>query len=95
VRRSELKHIIPFIHDVDFIVNSSLPYELPAMKAKLFHYFPKFLEEFRGDPARQDAFLRAQRVHDLLASVEEWKDESVFAPRALIREFIGGSEYKY
>ncbi|MCU0723423.1 MAG: ATP cone domain-containing protein [Planctomycetes bacterium] len=95
VRRSELKHIIPFIHDADFIVNSALPYELPALKARLFPHFPRFLEEFRGDAARQDAFLRAQRVHDLLASVDEWRDDSVFAPKSLIREFIGGSAYKY
>ena len=95
VRRSELKHIIPFLHDVDFIVNSALPYELPALKAKLFAHFPRFLEEFRNDPANQDAFLRARRVHDLLAAVEPWTDDSVFPPKALIREFIGGSAYRY
>ncbi len=95
VRRSELKHIIPFIHDVDFIVNSALPFELPVMKNKLFHHFPRFLEEFKEDPSKQDAYLRARRVHEMLEAVEEVSDPSPIPGDSLLREFIGGSSYRY
>jgi len=43
VRRAELKHIIPFIRDADYIVNGSLPYELPYHKKYSFQQFPGFL----------------------------------------------------
>ena len=95
VRRSELKHIIPFIHDVDYVINSYLAYELPVMKNLLFHNFPAYLRDFRDDPARQDAYVRAVRVHELLSQIDEVRDHTGIGGRALIREFIGGSEYRY
>ncbi|MGE4490208.1 MAG: ATP cone domain-containing protein, partial [Kiritimatiellales bacterium] len=39
VRKSELQHIIPYNSTVDFLVNSSMPYEIPILKHKLFRYF--------------------------------------------------------
>ncbi|MHC4599875.1 MAG: uridine kinase family protein [Planctomycetota bacterium] len=95
VRRSETKHIIPFIHDVDFIVNSALPYELPVLKDRLAGHFPGFLVEFADDPAKQDAYIRARRVAGLLDSVDEVADDSCIPSDSLLREFIGGSTYKY
>ncbi len=95
VRRSEIQHIIPFVGTVDHIVDGSLPYELPVYKKHLFHYFPEFVKEYREDPKRQDAYIRAKRVHDMLAAFTQWDDESVIPKDALIREYIGGSIYKY
>jgi uridine kinase len=95
VRRSETKHILPFIHDVDFIVNSALPYELPVLKNRLYGHFPGFLVEFTGDPAKQDAYIRARRVASLLEAVDEVADDSCVPPDSLLREFIGGSTYEY
>jgi len=93
VRRSELKNIIPFIGGVDFIVNTALPYELPILKARLSGYFPKAVKALRGDPKRQDAYIRACRLNDFLAPLTEVADDSIVPAGSLLREFIGGSRY--
>ena len=95
VRRSELQHIVPFIETVDHIVNSALPYELAIYRHKLFHFFPEFVKNYKDDPLRFDAYVRAKRVHDLLKSINPWEDLSVISDTSLIREFVGGSKYKY
>lgn len=95
VRRSEIQHIIPFLGTVDHIIDGSLAYELPIYKKHLFAHFPDFVKDYREDPKRQDAYIRAKRVHDLLESFKTWEDEEVVPKDALIREYIGGSIYKY
>lgn len=95
VRASELKHIIPFIGSADFVLNSALPYELPVLKARLMKYFPEALARFRDDPKRQDAYLRARRVHDFLEPITPVEDVSAIPATSLMREFIGGSAYEY
>jgi uridine kinase len=95
VRRSELKYIIPFIGEVDFIVNTALPFELPLLKARLWEYLPQAMTQFQADPRRQDAYVRAKRVHDLLAPLEAVAQDSMVPPTSLLREFIGGSQYSY
>lgn len=93
VRRSEMKHIIPFVHDVDFVVNSSLPYELPVLGSLLHRSVAGLAEAFRDDPRHRDAFLRARRLDDLLSCVEKVSDHGVVPADSLLREFIGGSAY--
>ncbi|MCK4271916.1 response regulator SirA, partial [bacterium] len=93
VRRSELKHIIPYIQEADFILNGALPYELPILKKHLFSYFPGFIERWKDNPRRQDALIRAQRVYELLVAIEEVEDDSCVPDDSLFREFIGGSIY--
>ncbi|MCX6996351.1 MAG: ATP cone domain-containing protein [Kiritimatiellaeota bacterium] len=95
VRRSELKYIIPFIGSVDLLVNSALPYEMPILKARLFPFLPEALQRYQGDAQRQDAYLRARRVFELLQPLTAVADEAVVPPRSLLREFIGGSAYIY
>jgi uridine kinase len=95
VRRSELKHIIPFIGNVDYLVNSALPFEVPILKHRLFKFFPEALTCYRDDAKRQDAYLRAKRVHDLLDQVTDVEDDSCVPPDSLLREFTGGSAYRY
>jgi len=95
VRRSELRHIIPFIGNVDYVVNSALPYELPILKARLFKFFPEALQKFRDDAKRQDAFIRAKRVCEFLEPLTAVTDDSIVPRNALLREFIAGSEYHY
>jgi uridine kinase len=94
VRRSELKHIIPFITDADYVLNGALPYELPFHKKHSYQYFPRFIREWAGDPKRRDAYIRADRIYRLLTQVESYEDESSVPPDSLLREFIGGSIYK-
>ena len=95
VRKSELQYIIPFIGNVDFVVNSAMPYEFPVLKNKLFHFFPEAIERYRKDFKRQDAYLRAQRVMQFLEPLRTDIDESCIPSNALFREFIGGSDYAY
>jgi len=95
VRRSELKYIIPFIAHADFVLNTALPYELPVLKARLWDTIPEAMERFHQDPHRQDAYVRAKRIHDLLAPIEAVSDDSIVPRNSLLREFIGGSAYQY
>ena len=95
VRRSELRHIIPFIGAVDYVVNSALPYELPLLKARLFPFLPEAMARFRDDAKRQDAFIRAKRLAEFLEPLTAVADDSGVPPTALLREFIGGSAYTY
>ncbi|RLC62636.1 MAG: response regulator SirA [Chloroflexota bacterium] len=95
VRSSELRNIIPYINTTDYIVNSGLPYELPIMRARLFHHFEKWVEQYKDDPLREDAQMRAERVYNLLKPVTPVEDDSAIPPDSLLREFIGGSCYEY
>ena len=95
VRRSELRNIIPFIGTVDYLVNSAMPFELPILKARLFKYFPPAIEKFKNEPKRQDAYVRAKRVYETLKDLTPVEDDSPVPKTSLLREFIGGSTYKY
>ena len=93
VRRSELKHIIPYQASADCQVNGALAYELPFLKLHLMGYFKPFLEQWRGDDKRLDGYIRARRIHDLLESIEDVDDDSMVPDTSLLREFIGGGAY--
>ena len=95
VRKSEMRNIIPYIDTTDYIVNSGLPYELPVMRARMIEHFARWVDLYRDDPLREDAFQRAERVHRLLQAVTPVGDESAIPPDSLLREFIGGSCYTY
>ncbi|MDH3404259.1 MAG: ATP cone domain-containing protein, partial [Acidobacteriota bacterium] len=93
VRRSELKHIIPWQASADVHVNGALAYELPFLKLHLFAHLSPFLEKYRGDEKRLDGYLRAGRVHRLLAAIADVEDDSAVPATSLLREFIGGGSY--
>jgi uridine kinase len=95
VRRSELKNIIPYIKQTDCIVNSALPYELPLLKPRLFSYISKAIHSYSEDPKRLDAHIRANRVYELLKNIKSVRDDSFIPSDSLLREFIGGSRYRY
>lgn len=95
VRSSELLNIIPHINSADYVVNSALPYELPVMRARLFDHFAQWVDDYRDDPYRQDAYNRACRVYELLKRIRPVEDESAIPSTSLLREFIGGSAYEY
>lgn len=95
VRSSELRHIVPYVNSCDYIVNGALPYELPIWAARMKETFSTWLDAYTHIPARRDAHERSHRVHALLESVTPWTDEGVVPGKALLREFIGGSEYDY
>jgi len=92
VRSGEMKNIIPYSSSADFVINSAMPYELPLYKSKLFESFVEWVEKYKDDPLRQDAFMRASRVHSLLETVISESDDSTVPKNSVIREFIGGLE---
>ncbi|MCD6123147.1 MAG: hypothetical protein J7K04_15020 [Spirochaetales bacterium] len=95
VRRSELRYIISRLRDANAIVNSFLPYELPVMKKRIGALFPGFVEKYKNNPERDDAFTRAERVLRLFKEIPQWNNEDAIPQDSLLREFIGGSIYKY
>lgn len=95
VRDAELKYIVPFIHEADFIFNGSLPYELPVHKKYLWRFLEQIHNAYKDDPKRYDAYIRARRVYELLSYVTALDDDNCIPKKSLMREYIGGSEYKY
>jgi uridine kinase len=91
VRTSELRHIIPYIGTTDYIINSSMPYEISLYKPKLLKNFIEWEKIYKDDPLRQDAFERASRVRNMLEDVEGVDDDSPVPSDSVLREFIGGS----
>jgi len=95
VRASELRNIVPFISTTDFIINSGMAYELCLYRPKLLESFKQWTVDYTDDPLRPDAFLRASRVGQLLEEVVPVEDDSSVPQESVLREFIGGSNFKY
>jgi len=96
VRRSEMRYIVPELRRAHALVNTFLPYELPVMKGRIEAELGPLLKEFRaaGDDL-QEALERASRVQAMFDELRAVTDESVIPGRSLLREFIGGSQYRY
>ena len=95
VRSGEMRHIIPNNIYADFIINSAMPYELSIYKARLFSSFKQWIDKFKSDPLREDAYERAQRAYKMLSEFPALEDDSFVPSDSVIREFIGGSSLKY
>jgi uridine kinase len=97
VRSSEMRNIIPYANNTDFIINGALSYELPVMRRRLLDQFRQWVRDYEGDPLRIDAQTRAKRVFELLMAVApiEARDENAIPPTSHFREFIGGGSYEY
>ncbi|MCF7807403.1 MAG: response regulator SirA [Candidatus Marinimicrobia bacterium] len=93
VRNAELRNILPYVNMADYIINGAVPYELPVMRNRLFDHFKEWEAEFRDDPKRVDAYLRASRVRAMLEDISPVTDESPIPETSHFREFIGGSIY--
>jgi len=87
VRRSEKKHIIPYLGDADFVLNGSFPYEIPLYRERLFKYFGEYLERAEST---DDGRERATRIRGFLAQVEGLGDRKSIPAHSIVREFIGG-----
>jgi len=95
VRRSELRYIISRLESAHVIVNSFLAYELPILKWYLKDFFPRFMEKLEGVREYEDACERATRVLKLFEQLPEWSEVDLVPGDSLLREFIGGSIYRY
>lgn len=95
VRASELRHIIPYSNNADYIISSGMPYEIALYKPRLLKKFEEWEKLYRDNPLREDAYKRASRVLKVLQAVEGVEDDSAVPKNSVLREFIGGSVYKY
>jgi len=95
VRSSELRNIIPYANQADYVVNSAMPYEMSIMRPRLIDHFAEWERKYASDPLRQDACTRAARVHGLLKTVLPVEGDGAIPKRSVMREFIGGSSYEY
>jgi uridine kinase len=87
VRRGEERNIFPYQNRADCIFNSSLPYEVCVLK----QYAVPVLKEV---PREHPLHSEAARLLKFMSYFEEIKTD--FVPRhSLLREFIGGSAFKY
>ncbi|MCP4427072.1 MAG: response regulator SirA [Chloroflexi bacterium] len=89
VRASEMRNIIPYNRFADFIINSAMPYELSLYRARLYDQFTKWVTQYKDDPLREDAYMRAARVRAMLQAVIPMEDETAVPPDSVLREFIG------
>jgi uridine kinase len=87
VRRGEEKHIFPYQENANVMCNSSLFYEISVLKA---------LAEplLREVPDTVPEYGEARRILKLLENFTPIEPDEI-PPTSLLREFIGGSSFKY
>jgi uridine kinase len=95
VRSSEKRTILPYSNTADYIVNTSMSYEIPLYRSRLFSKFTEWEKKYKDDPLRSDAYVRAARVKKVLESIEPIDDDSPVPGDSVLREFIGGSTVDY
>lgn len=91
VRSSEKRNILPYSGTADYIVNTSMPFEVPIYRPKMLELFKEWEKKYQGDPLREDAFIRAARVRKMLEALDPMEDDSSIPGDSVLREFIGGS----
>ncbi len=87
VRKGEEKYIFPYQENADVMFNSALFYEMPVLK----NYVVPLL---RSVPNTIPEYGEAQRLLKLLDYFVTIPSEEV-PPTSILREFIGGSSFKY
>ena len=86
VRRGEKKNIFPYQEEADYMFNSSVIYEIAALKK---HIVP-LLEEITDI---DEEYSEARRLFAFLQYFEDI-DDNLVPNNSLIREFLTGSIYE-
>lgn len=87
VNRGEQKNIFPYQDEADCMFNSSIIYELAALKK----YAIPLLEEITN---QDKEYSEARRLIAMLKYFESIEEEEVIPNNSLLREFIGGSIFE-
>ncbi len=87
VRRGEELHIFPFQNNADAVLNTALDYELSVLRV----YAAPLLRQVTP---MQKEYAEARRLLQFLENFATISPSAV-PPRSIIREFIGGSAFKY
>lgn len=90
VKRGEDKNIFPYQEEADSIFNSALLYEISVLKR---HALPLLSEV----PQQDDAYPEAVRLIKFLSFFSDISEhfEREIPPTSILREFLGGSSFKY
>ncbi len=87
VRRGEQKHIFPYQENADVMLNTSLFYEISVLRP--------FVEPIlREVPDTVPEYAEAVRMLKFLDNFTVIKPDEI-PPTSILREFIGGSSFKY
>ncbi|MDO5441513.1 MAG: nucleoside kinase [Bacillota bacterium] len=84
IRNGEYENILPYKDNADALFDSSLPYELAALKP----YALPLLEKVE---LGNQWYPEAQRMIDILSKVDALQDETYIVGDSILREFVGGS----
>lgn len=87
VNNGEVKNIFPYQEEADAMFNTSLTYELCVLKK----YILPQLEQVDN---RGPQYVEAKRLKEILYYIEDIEDD-VVPKNSLLREFIGGGDFKY
>jgi uridine kinase len=87
VRKGEEKWIFPFQENADVMFNSALIFELAVLK----HHVEPILEQV---PKYCEEYTETHRLLKFLRYFIEIPDREI-PPTSLLREFVGGSSFKY
>jgi uridine kinase len=87
VRRGDEKHIFPYQENADVIFNTSLFYEILVLR-------PKIEPILREVPDTEPEYGEAKRLLKFLDNFIPIQTEEI-PPTSILREFIGGSSFKY
>ena len=86
VNRGEQKYIFPYQEEADVMFNSSIVYEISALKK----YAVPLLQEI---PQSEPAYSEARRLLAMFQYFDDMEDDLI-PNNSLIREFIGGSIFE-
>ena len=87
VRNGEEKYIFPFQEEADVMFNSAMAYELCVLK----HYAEPLLKDI---PENEPENAEAVRLLKFLSYFKNITDTEI-GPTSILREFLGGSSFKY
>ncbi|MDL2238627.1 nucleoside kinase [Bacteroidales bacterium OttesenSCG-928-K03] len=87
VREGEDKYIFPYQENADFMFNSALIYELGVFKPFVLPVLAKVYET-------EPEYSEAQRLLKFISYFESI-DSKEIPPTSLMKEFLGGSSFKY
>ena len=87
VQRGERLHIFPFQNSADAVLNTALDYEIPVLK---IYAEPKL----RAVKPTEPEYTEACRLLNFLSHFNAISSDYV-PKQSLVREFIGGSSFKY
>ena len=95
VRASEKRTILPYSNTADYMINTSMSYELPLYVPRLLSQFKEWVPKYKHETLREDAYTRAARVMKVLGSIVPVVDDSPVPGDSVLREFIGGSTIEH